>query len=238
MHRLILGVMIMKRFFLGIATLLALTFSVASSALTLEDFTGSTDDSGVNDTGAQYVTLSDTIYPASAPMYRMKADLSALGANYVIGIFGPGPGGDELTVLDSAAGIYSSNVLFDVGAGTVEALVRGVATDTANIGTTFGFFLKIYDAGGGLTNSYYSDDPSDVFSLFYSPSGFVSTEYADLGLGIGDPLDTGDLRWSALITVDDVRPVPLPAAAWLFGSAILGLLGLGGRRKAATGASA
>jgi hypothetical protein len=229
MHRLILGVMNMKRFFLGIATLLALTFSMASSALTLEDFTGSPADSGVNDTGAQYVTLSDLVDPASAPMFKLYTSLGALGSEYIIGIFDPGPGGDELNILDSAAGIASANVLFDVAGGSVAAINNHVTTDTANIGTTFGFFLKTYDAGGAMTNAFYSDDPSDVFSLFYSQNGFLSTDFTELALGIGDPTDPFE-GWSALFGMDDVQPVPLPAAAWLFGSAMIGLLGLGRRR--------
>ena len=41
----------------------------------------------------------------------------------------------------------------------------------------------------------------------------------------GDGVNVSDLEWT-------ITPVPLPAAAWLFGSALVGLAGMGRRRKA------
>jgi hypothetical protein len=42
-------------------------------------------------------------------------------------------------------------------------------------------------------------------------------------------------RWSAEVDFDDVQlsvnPVPVPAAVWLFGTALIGLVGFGKRRK-------
>jgi hypothetical protein len=32
--------------------------------------------------------------------------------------------------------------------------------------------------------------------------------------------------------VDDITVVPIPAAPWLFGSALLGVIGIGSRRRA------
>jgi len=47
----------------------------------------------------------------------------------------------------------------------------------------------------------------------------------------GDPSNFGGVRYS-LTTTGTVSAVPIPAAAWLFGSAALGVAGLARRRKA------
>lgn len=46
----------------------------------------------------------------------------------------------------------------------------------------------------------------------------------------GDPSGTGGFRYF-LHLEGTVQAVPVPAAAWLFGSGLLGLLGLGRRRR-------
>ena len=61
------------------------------------------------------------------------------------------------------------------------------------------------------------------------------------GLGVltGHGFDATDIKWSFSsssltnysMTVSNVSPVPVPAAAWLFGSGLLGLVGIA-RRKA------
>lgn len=46
------------------------------------------------------------------------------------------------------------------------------------------------------------------------------------GMNNGDPVD-----YTMTFTVTEVNPVPLPAAVWLFGSALMGVAGVGYRRK-------
>ncbi len=225
----------MKRFFLGIATLVALTFSVASSALTLDEFSGNPGDSIYNDTGAQYVSLSDfSKDPRSAPMLEINSNiLTQYAHDYIIGIFDAVTHA-ELNVIDTFAGITSSNVLFGAGTATSDL-------GSAAIGYTFGFFIRFYgDIGGGIMSeeTYFSDDtPMDSFSIFHNPYGFASTNFSEVALGVGVPGSNGT-QGIALVGVHDVAPVPIPAAAWLFGSAAIGLLGLGRRRKVVTGVSA
>ncbi len=214
----------MKRLFLGAAALGALVFSVTSSALTLDYYTGVGGDSAYNDTGAQYVQLTDITPPASAPMIELTSSiLSTYNHDYIVGIFDANTR-TELNVLDTYLGTTSSNVIFDLIGGTATS-----GLGTSAVGTTFGFFIRFYDdiGGGVLTGEdYFSDTLSDVFSIFYDPFGIASTGYSELALGIGGPGTQGH----ALVSVHDVAPVPLPAAVWLFGSALAGLLGFGRRR--------
>jgi len=87
----------------------------------------------------------------------------------------------------------------------------------------------VNDIGGGDFNVAFrwghditsSEEPSGMFSAFSAQwvlEGFAST------VGhVGDACGT---------TVSDV---PVPAAAWLFGSCLMGMAGVGRRRKAREG---
>lgn len=71
---------------------------------------------------------------------------------------------------------------------------------------------------------------NDVFTQF--STGLLSTGSAlDIRITIQD-LDTGDedIAFDSLLLTGDLPPVPLPAAAWLFASGLLGLIGVA-RRK-------
>ncbi len=230
----------MKKLLLGMATLAALTFSVASSALTLGDFNpGATlADAALSDTGAQYVTLADTANDSVFMITTGAAPLPTGSGDFVLGIFDPVTG-DKLNVLDSKGIVPGSNALatitFDKIAGNAASQI-----DSGAMGTTFGFFIQFY-AGAVLSTDandiYFSDAAADIFSIFYDSGAPIgSAMVSDVGLGID--FSGHDPAWRTLVGVQDVAPVPLPAAAWLFGSALLGLLGLGRRRQTATGVPA
>ena len=70
------------------------------------------------------------------------------------------------------------------------------------------------------------------FSIHLNPGDFYSLSIASLtGQGGEALVDIYDFTFVADGT--SVNPVPIPAAAWLFGTALIGLVGFGRRRKAA-----
>jgi hypothetical protein len=93
---------------------------------------------------------------------------------------------------------------------------------------------------GDYTALWFNDDPQNL----YLPSGYVtgaalagtatyvSATFAGLGLTSG----TYEWTWGSDASADsltlNVSSVPLPAAAWLFGSALLGLVGVAKRKRA------
>lgn len=223
----------MKKFPMILMASALAVFLVAGSAmaLTLDYFTGVAGDSQYSDTGAEYVFLTDLQTPESAPMIELSSTiLSIYDHDYIIGLFewdGSSVVAD-LCVLDTFQSVTSSNVIFDLNTGTVTS-----AIDMATMGTTFGFFLQFYtDIGSGILSNeiYYSDDAvnggTDVFSIFYDPLGIASTGYSEVALGVGGPSTQGH----ALVSVDDVAPVPEPASMLLLGSGLFGLAGIG-RKK-------
>jgi hypothetical protein len=95
--------------------------------------------------------------------------------------------------------------------------------------------VSLYDAGSGL----FTPQPGDSFDLFAAPtiSGDFDTLYlAALGGGLGWQVD---VLADAIGLTDVVRlsvvasAVPVPPSVWLFGSGLLGLIGIARRRQAA-----
>ena len=88
--------------------------------------------------------------------------------------------------------------------------------------------------GGGLSNS-------GPFSNIRSSRFWSATEYAPdtngvwyfhMGSGYqGGNFEKANSLYAWAVQSGDVSPVPVPAAAWLFGSALLGLVGVGRRKK-------
>lgn len=75
-----------------------------------------------------------------------------------------------------------------------------------------------------------SDNNTDIVSIARIPNGFDSNvNEADFQLGCITP-GSANIAGSGDCSVTAVSPVPLPAAVWLFGSGLVGLVGLA-RRK-------
>lgn len=98
--------------------------------------------------------------------------------------------------------------------------------------------LRSADQGGTDGNFNWSQGWIELGS--FSPSGSFTSEMFALGDAAGESevwiafwLDGGEADFGKIdnIMVTATQPVPVPAAAWLFGSALLGLFGM--RRKAA-----
>lgn len=81
---------------------------------------------------------------------------------------------------------------------------------------------------------------SSDFELFNVSYRLGGEAFIDLGLNASSQLfittidanKSSELYLSAVYTQGSLPPVPVPAAAWLFGSALLGLIGISRRSKA------
>jgi hypothetical protein len=101
-------------------------------------------------------------------------------------------------------------------AGTTTTNVWG-AQGTGNVGGSTDLYGNgILQAGTGL---------GGVVSLFGATGGGTTGNLETYDL-------TDNLTLSATGTLQSVAPVPVPAAVWLFGSGLLGLIGVGRRRAA------
>jgi len=146
------------------------------------------------------------------------------------GVFAPGAGDAAnpiiITVPDpgnpGGSGLFTDTVNFDLGAFTHLNMTSTVGNAISFFGSTI--FENVGDAEIPLANGYSGSAPS-----------FTNVLLADLGLSRDYHLHPGGIdggggSYQLALWGSSAAPVPLPAAAWLFGSGVIGLIGFA-RRK-------
>lgn len=132
--------------------------------------------------------------------------------------------------------------MFDTGA---EFLSINFMTPDNTIGVTFDYsYTPLFNDQDNFYNAQLSSSSSlEDWEIFYGTSGNVS-DTSTLLFQPGNVFH--DLLWtietrpvgttipaSLVLTISNVnfQPVPIPAAAWLFGSGLIGLFGIARRKK-------
>ncbi|MGB5717302.1 MAG: VPLPA-CTERM sorting domain-containing protein, partial [Gammaproteobacteria bacterium] len=126
--------------------------------------------------------------------------------------------------------------------GAAGLLKFGFALNAAAIGPNNWASFEVYDANDNLLGSdfllgsYTTPDGTNPSSF---PEGVIEVAFsglasyalfdfnADFGRYIIDNFE------GTFGSTEDINPVPIPAAAWLFGSGLLGLVGMARRKRAA-----
>ena len=133
---------------------------------------------------------------------------------------------------DGAYKVKNGVMSFNTGTETlsIKGKVKGLGITTRQtlLSSTMDDFS--YDYSNGNTLNFFSASGSSTLStnllsaIGLSGTGFDYLAYTIDVNSLGQVVDAG--------VVNTASVVPLPAAAWLFGSAILGLLGVARRKKA------
>ena len=180
-----------------------------------------------------------------------EADGGPLGSgdNFLksVGDGGTGPDGkisvfnrNQWTGNYTAAGVTGISVdLINLSATETLTVRLGVANDTGGkFSTTYGLTLV---PGSGWTPFVFSLAPSDLTAV---SDGNAWTGGIDVVNTLANVLELrfinsvnpgwtgGTTQTSAILGIDNITAVPLPAAVWLFGSGLLGLIGISRRKKA------
>lgn len=133
-----------------------------------------------------------------------------------------------------------SNFYFNLGGsvGTVSltGLPSGWSADNGQNVSSFGVFS---DGGKGtgstLQSSFTFTADSTVAltlaNLASNSQGWIFAAHVQCQNKTNSPCSSENGATSHFIAGPEVAPVPLPAAAWLFGSALLGFVSLSNRRK-------
>ena len=187
-----------------------------------------------------FVVLGSLSFNAAAAVITFGTGTAGFGGAVS---FSPNPGDGDfvgtninigaLTIAGSTSdGAYAvTNGVLSFSTVTGSLTIQGSVADlsisnqTLLTGTIADFFasdqgeLSFFQAGG---SSVLSTDLLGAIGL--SGTGFEYLAYNIESNSLGQVINTG--------VVNTTSVVPLPAAAWLFGSAILGLLGVARRKKA------
>jgi len=202
------------------ATISGTSLNIAASS-GLSTFLGSVGSDNVEWAvlGAQYPTTTNAKGTTEAPggIEVLASEPTAQGSSLA---------GDNFSNLQTIASTFNNDLSYINGTGV--SLKWSAGNSTTNIwGAATG------DAGGS-TNLYGQGPDQSGIALGQTVSLFGIT--GNGGKGQDQSYDLGDnltLSANGTLTVSSGTPtVPLPAAVWLFGSGLLGLLGVGRRRAA------
>jgi len=232
----------MKKLLLAGLAAFALTANVnAGSVPTLgQVFNGSIYDLEVYDsevdTGAEVFTLTDTAggndQDNATAMLLFEFAGYASGNNF--GIYDIADKTSTLEIFDgSDVANTSVDIYWDVNTNQVR-LGGEAYTDLKIDWNNFGFYLEETTTTG---NTFYSQSAlnagADMLAVYdVANDGYTNLWGSDLILAWEDIVN-GDSDYNDMVIgVRDISAVPLPAAVWLFGSALLGFVGFQKRKKA------
>jgi hypothetical protein len=123
------------------------------------------------------------------------------------------------------APISGSNAANAYGAGTIQNVTA----------TTFELYFPVLEAQwGGVFFPLGQASGGVTFHGTFTGSGGFSMWAEELIDASEDPNGAGFAGWTAqwaYVGTTDLEPVPVPAAVWLFGSGLLGLVGVARRKK-------
>ena len=158
-------------------------------------------------------------------------DMYGAGGSVGGGLYVTSTSVNSMAILTSGDGdprLYSSSAgefSFDVYGMAASAGFNSIQLQIKNRGTTSG------DGGTPLFNG--SSPGSELLSVVDDGANSVSTYVWDVAPGSWAPHSVKSITFSSLAPHKSydafaitANPVPVPAAAWLFGSALLGLAGL------------
>lgn len=159
----------------------------------------------------------------------LYTDALGTGGNYALGML-ESLNDDRLWLTFDVTGYDFLNIQLDLSSidlqGNGFPFVNGAPTLKLNLrsGSNTGTILDSEQTtGASLASSYIFNWTNEIFSLSTGGASSVTLEF-DLISGGYASFD--NLVVAASDIAGDVTAVPIPAAAWLFGSALIGLLGL------------
>ena len=156
------------------------------------------------------LAYSSFVLPAYEGLYFN--DLGGFGAS-------SGPAGDG--IMQDVATTVGTTYTLEFGLSSENGVGANDTTLTVCLDISCVDFTQEVDGSGPFAKAFTTQTINFIATDTLTTISFV--ESINLGIGNNDPIIDN--------VIFDIAPVPIPAAAWLFGSALLGLVGL--KRKKA-----
>ena len=119
---------------------------------------------------------------------------------------------------------------YNFGANWDGTVNLGHVTSVGSAGAESASPYGTYDQGGNVIE--WIDEPTSAFRVMLGGSLWLGEEsLRSISTSFYNPLVGGSSLGFRLTSLGPINVVPLPAAAWLFGSALVGLIGVARRQK-------
>lgn len=216
----------------------------ASLQDTLDNITvvGNSSVSAANDCLSDDLDSSWILDATGGAVTSMIIELAGQATSNTFGVYETGDSGNLVQLFDGAATAGSQATLTIKANGDV--LVNQELEGNFGSTKTFGFYLGT-KSGNYFSNTSLNGDGTDHMLAYqgtgdqvqlptFNPGEWTLNEYilAWEDLRFSHPYYDGDFN-DMVLMVESVQPVPVPAAVWLFGSGLLGLVGIARRKKVA-----
>jgi hypothetical protein len=214
----------------------------ASKAMNVEEHSSTATPTGNADVGPVIFNNWTTAFPSVIPLYITTATVGtasatssfAPGTSTLTSYTQAGPTGADTPVAESFSTMSVDFTYANLDTITVSIPYTLIVDLTSDVHGQFAFGYAQADIEVDVTHDFPSPiskrTSRQFISLLLTGAGASNQTYNTLSLTVNDPYltdgDTGTILFNLYSKASGASQVPIPAAVWLLGSGLVGLVGI------------